>query len=148
MRAWRRESNPATSTCKPGARLRAFAFLDVLVFLLNAVLFTLVGMQLVRVAGQALDMPIWQVVAVMTAVTTVVESRMVWTLLGPVAAKLRGHTERSVAWREGIVLGWTGARGGVSLAAAMAVPLQRADGSPFPDRDLIIVVAEAVIFVT
>jgi Na+/H+ antiporter len=133
----------------PAARLQAFAFLEVLVFLLNAVLFTLVGMQLVRVVIHALDRPTGRVVVVMTAVTTVVVgSRMVWTLLGPAAARLRGHTEQSQAWREGVVIGWAGVRGGVSLAAAMAVPLQLADGSPFPDRDLVIVAAAAVIVVT
>jgi Na+/H+ antiporter len=133
----------------PAARLQAFAFLEVLVFLLNAVLFTLVGMQLVRVVIHALDRPTGRVVVVMTAVTTVVVgSRMVWMLLGPAAARLRGHTEQSQAWREGVVIGWAGVRGGVSLAAAMAVPLQLADGSPFPDRDLVIVAAAAVIVVT
>lgn len=129
--------------------LQAFAFLEVLVFLLNAVLFTLVGVQLVRVVIRALDMPTGQVLAVIATVTTVVVgSRMVWTLLGPAATWLRDRTEQPTAWREGIVVGWAGVRGGVSLAAAMAVPLQRADGSPFPDRDLVIVVTAGVIVVT
>jgi Na+/H+ antiporter len=133
----------------PGARLQAFAFLDVLVFLLNAVLFTLVGMQLVRVVHQVPGRPGRQVVAVIAAVVAVVVgSRMVWILLGPAAARLLGRAAQSLAWREGMVVGWAGMRGGVSLAAAMAVPLQLADGSPFPDRDLVIVVAATVIVVT
>jgi Na+/H+ antiporter len=137
------------SIYEPGARLQAFAFLEVLVFLLNAVLFTLVGMQLVRVVQPVRGMPTGRAVAVMVAViVVVVGSRMVWTLLGPVAARLRGRRAQSGAWREGIVLGWAGVRGGVSLAAAMAVPLQRADGSPFPDRDLVIGVAAAIIVIT
>ena len=75
----------------PGARLQAFAFLDVLVFLLNAVLLTLVGMQLVRVVHQVPGMPTGRAVAVIAAVVAVVVgSRMVWTLLGPIAARLRG----------------------------------------------------------
>jgi Na+/H+ antiporter len=133
----------------PTARLQAFAFLEVLVFLLNAVLFTLVGMQLVRVVTHALQGPTERVLIVMTAVTAVVVgSRMIWTLLGPAAARLRGHTEQSQSWREGVVIGWAGVRGGVSLAAAMAVPLRLADGSPFPDRDLVIAAAAAIIVVT
>jgi NhaP-type Na+/H+ or K+/H+ antiporter len=40
---------------------------------------------------------------------------------------------------------WAGMRGGLSLAAALAIPLRLANGSPFPDRDLVIMVAAAVI---
>ena len=42
-------------------------------------------------------------------------------------------------------MAWAGMRGGLSLAAALAIPLRLADGTPFPDRDLVIVVAAAVI---
>jgi len=48
-------------------------------------------------------------------------------------------------WRERVVVAWAGMRGGLSLAAALAIPLRLADGTPFPDRDLVIVVAAAVI---
>jgi CPA1 family monovalent cation:H+ antiporter len=44
-----------------------------------------------------------------------------------------------------MVVAWAGMRGGLSLAAALAIPLRLADGKPFPDRDLVIVVAAAVI---
>jgi NhaP-type Na+/H+ or K+/H+ antiporter len=48
-------------------------------------------------------------------------------------------------WRERVIVAWAGMRGGLSLAAALAIPLRLADGSPFPDRDLVIMVAAAVI---
>jgi Na+/H+ antiporter len=133
----------------PGARLQAFAFLDVLVFLLNAALFTLVGMQLVRVVHRVPGMAVVKVVAVAVAVVTaVVMLRMMWMLLGPTARRLRRNPGSPAVWRERVVIGWSGMRGGVSLAAALAVPLRRADGSPFPYRDLVIMVAAAVIVVT
>jgi Na+/H+ antiporter len=132
-----------------GGRLQAFAFLDVLVFLLNGVLFTLLGMQLVRVVRRVPGMATEEAVAVMMAVVVVVVGlRMVWMLLGPAAARLLGRAGQPAMWRERVVVGWSGMRGGVSLAAALAVPLQRADGSPFPDRELVVVVAAAVIVVT
>ena len=138
-----------SSIYAPGARLQAFAFVEVLVFLLNAVLFTLVGMQLVRVVHPVPGMSAGRVVAVIAAVVTVlVALRMIWTLFGPAVAGLRGRTEQFGAWREGVIIGWAGVRGGVSLAAAMAVPLQRADGSPFPDRELVIAVTAGTIVVT
>jgi Na+/H+ antiporter len=130
----------------PGARLQAFAFLDVLVFLLNAVLFTLVGMELVRSVHRVPGMRALQVVAVMSAVIfTVVVLRLIWMLFGPATAKLFGRTSGRPVWRERVIVAWAGMRGGLSLAAALAIPLRLADGSPFPDRDLVIMVAAAVI---
>jgi Na+/H+ antiporter len=139
----------AGSIYAPGARLQAFAFLDVLVFLLNAVLFTLVGMQLVHVLHRVPRLPAVQVAAVLTAVVAVVVAvRMVWMLLEPAAARTLPRIEKAAPWRERFVVGWAGMRGGVSLAAALAVPLELADGSPFPDRDLIIMIAAAVVVAT
>jgi Na+/H+ antiporter len=130
----------------PGARLQAFAFLDVLVFLLNAVLFTLVGAELVRSVHWVPDMTPLRVVAVISVVVIVVIAlRLMWMLFGPVTAKLFGRPRGEPVWRERVVVAWAGMRGGLSLAAALAIPLRRADGSPFPDRDLVIVVAAAVI---
>ena len=130
----------------PGARLQAFAFLDVLVFLLNAVLFTLVGMELWRSLHWVPGMAAGRVVAVISAVVVVViASRLVWMLSGPVTARLFGRVTGEPVWRERVVVAWAGMRGGLSLAAALAIPLRLADGRPFPDRDLVIVVAAAVI---
>lgn len=130
----------------PGARLQAFAFLDVLVFLLNAVLFTLVGAELVRSVHWVAGMPALRVVAVLSAVVIVVIAlRLIWMVFGPVSAKLFGRTRGEPVWRERVVVAWAGMRGGLSLAAALSVPLQLADGSPFPNRDLLIMVAAAVI---
>jgi Na+/H+ antiporter len=130
----------------PGARLQAFAFLDVLVFLLNAVLFTLVGMELFRSLHWVPGMSAARVVAVILIVVAVVfASRLVWMLSGPVTARLFGRATGAPVWRERVVVAWAGMRGGLSLAAALAIPLRLPDGKPFPDRDLVIVVAAAVI---
>jgi Na+/H+ antiporter len=130
----------------PGARLQAFAFLDVLVFLLNAVLFTLVGMELWRSIHWVPDIPAMRVVAAISAVIVVViASRLVWMLSGPATARLFGRSTGAPVWRERVVVAWAGMRGGLSLAAALAIPLRLADGSPFPDRDLVIMIAASVI---
>ena len=87
-----------------------------------------------------------RVVAVILAVVVVViASRLVWMLSGPVTARLFGRATGAPVWRERVVVAWAGMRGGLSLAAALAIPLRLADGTPFPDRDLVIVVAAAVI---
>lgn len=130
----------------PGVRLQAFAFLDALVFLLNAVLFTLVGMQLVRSLHWVPGIPATRVVAAISAViVVVVASRLVWMLSGPVTSRLFRRSADAPAWSERVVVAWAGMRGGLSLAAALAIPLRLSDGRPFPYRDLIIVIAASVI---
>lgn len=134
----------------PSTRLQAFAFLDVLVFLLNGALFTLVGMQLVRVVHRVPGIPTSTVLIVTAAVVAVVVgSRMAWILLlQPATAKAFRRYGQEASWGERTVIGWAGMRGGVSLAAALAIPLQLADHSRFPYRDLVVVIAAAVIVVT
>ena len=123
----------------PRARLQAFAFLDVLAFLLNAVLFTLVGMQLVRSLHWVPGIPAARVVAVIAAViTVVVASRLVWMLSGPVSARLFGRATEAPVWRERVVVR-------VGRHAGRLVPGSRIGhssapgrGKPFPNRDLVI----------
>jgi Na+/H+ antiporter len=130
----------------PGARLQAFAFLDVLVFLLNAVLFILVGAELVRSVHWVREVPAPRLIAAMAAVVIVVIAlRLIWMLFGPFTATLFRRPRGEPVWPERVVVAWAGMRGGLSLAAALAIPLERADGSPFPYRDLVTVVAAAVI---
>ncbi|WIM86718.1 Na+/H+ antiporter [Candidatus Mycobacterium wuenschmannii] len=133
----------------PGARLQALAFLDVFVFLLNAVLFILVGIQLHQQVHWALNKANLHLLLVLTAVVTaVIVMRLVFTLAGPALDRWRGRAVNADLWRERSVVGWAGMRGGVSLAAALAVPLHRADGSPFPGRDFVILTTAAVILAT
>jgi CPA1 family monovalent cation:H+ antiporter len=70
----------------------------------------------------------------------------------PSAVRVTGRRQsqlaRETSLRERLVIGWSGMRGGVSLAAALAVPLETDAGAPFPDRDLILFLTFAVIFVT
>jgi CPA1 family monovalent cation:H+ antiporter len=54
----------------------------------------------------------------------------------------------SPPWQQPFLLGFTGIRGIVSLAAALAIPFRVADRSPFPDRDLILILTFSVLFVT
>jgi Na+/H+ antiporter len=136
------------SIYRAGARLQAFAFLDVLVFLLNAVLFTLVGVQVVQVVHRVPGLSTPRVIGILAAVVVVVVgARLVWMLAGTVTAGVVGRRNAPVL-RERTVVGWAGMRGGVSLAAALAVPLRLANGAPVPYRNLVILTAAAVILAT
>jgi Na+/H+ antiporter len=131
----------------PEVRLSGKAFWGIFTFLVNALLFVLVGLQLPAIVD-ALGSRSWTSLlgdAVLVSVA-VLGARVVWGMAGP---SLRWVTGRSgIRWRESAFIGWTGMRGAVSLAAALAIPNVTDTGAPFPDRDLIIFLAFAVILAT
>ncbi len=126
-------------------RLRANTFWEVLDYLLNAVLFVLLGAQFRSVLAGLAAYPAWSLAGDAAAtVGTVAVVRMLWVLtlapLGPAGP------DRSVR-RERVVIGWSGMRGAISLAAALAIPLQ-AGGRGFPDRPLLLFLTFCVVLAT
>jgi CPA1 family monovalent cation:H+ antiporter len=139
-----------TETTSAASRLRIRAFWDVLVFLLNALLFLLIGMQLAPIVdgiggGFTLGL-VGQALAVAAAIFAL---RLAWMFtLSPVARALRrGPSGTPAQPAARLVLGWSAMRGGVTLALALAIPLQ-VDGHPFPERSLVIFLAYAAVLVT
>jgi monovalent cation/hydrogen antiporter len=124
-------------------RLQGFAFWTILVFILNAALFTLVGLQLPSVLD---GLDAWStrelIVAAATVCATVVLVRIAWVLFFSILQRTTVPTANAT------VVAWAGMRGAVSLAAALAIPLETHAGAPFPDRELIIFLAFSVILVT
>lgn len=134
-------------------RLQALSFWSVTTFTLEALLFLLIGQQFPAILRRLSDEPAGGLVLyaalIFLAVTGV---RLLWFFttpyLHPVFDRLlRGRYLRA-PWRERLVMSWGGMRGGVSLAAALAIPLTVADGSAFPNRDLILFLTVAVILAT
>ena len=131
-------------------RLQGIAVWEILVFVLNALLFALVGLQLSRIldalTGRSAGSLMWWGFLVTAAV---VGTRLVW---GPVFMYLPKLLVVERGQLPGIghpfVVAWSGMRGAVSLAAALAIPLTTAAGSPFPERDLIIFLTFCVILGT
>ncbi len=145
---WR---SPELST--PAMRIQGFAVWETLVFLVNALLFALVGFQLRPIldhlSGRSPESLIGDAVLV---IATVILVRLAFVL--PYAysrRRLLGDGKKPAGastWRQGLLVGWMGMRGAVSLAAALAVPLETDAGAPFPARELIIFLAFAVILGT
>lgn len=81
----------------------------------------------------------------------VIVARLVWQavppLLGRIAESL-GRADTGADRRERLVVGWSGMRGAISLAAALALPQLLDDGAPFAERDLLIFVTVGVIAIT
>ena len=134
-------------------RFQIFPVWEMVVFLLNGLIFILIGLQLPQIvenlSGQSLAKPCWEAGLLNLALILV---RIAWIfgaehlpdLLGKTAAK----GTRRPNWRHTAIVAWTGMRGVDSMAAAMALPLCVSGGSPFPGRDLILFHTFAVILVT
>jgi monovalent cation/hydrogen antiporter len=134
-------------------RLDGAAMWAIFTFVVNALLFALVGLQLRHIldslSGRSTGELLWFAVAVSL---TVIVVRFVWIypfVFGPWVWISR-LSERTTAppWQRPFIVGWSGMRGAVSLAAALAVPLTIDSGADFPDRNLIIFLAFAVIVAT
>lgn len=125
------------------------SFQHVLVFVLEALVFILIGFSLSGVIdrmGGIAAVPasmIWTVLAIAAAV---VVSRFAWVFASDavqaVARRLGWRRAKPLGWRQATVLGWTGMRGVVTLAVALSLPID------MPGRDLMLVCAFTVIFAT
>ncbi len=137
----------------PATRIQAFAVWEILVFVLNAVLFVLVGLELPHVIDGINEYSTGELALYGVAVSlAVIVARFLWIF--PMTyvprnlwAKLRGR-DRERDWRLPFLIAFTGMRGGVSLAAALALPLTLDGGEPLPLRDLVIFLTYAVILAT
>jgi CPA1 family monovalent cation:H+ antiporter len=124
-------------------------------FLLNGLVFILVGFALRHILENLSgDHTLGEMmIAAAVIVGVVIVARLVWIFPGAylprwLDRKLFGIPTEYPPWQHVAIVGWTGMRGVVSLAAALALPLKTADGHPFPGRDVILFLAFAVIFGT
>jgi Na+/H+ antiporter len=135
-------------------RLQAWAVWDALTFVLNGLVFVLIGLQLPFVLAGIHDYSFGQLVkygALFSAIVIVL--RLMWMYPGAylsnlIRRRLLHQDVHMPSGRQIFVVGWTGMRGVVALAAAIALPEVLADGSPFPQRNLIIFLTFSVILVT
>ncbi len=134
------------------SRIMAYSVWAVVIFILNSLIFILLGLQLRSVIQGISDYPASTLAlygVVISAVVILV--RFLWILpaaMFPVfISKLVMEKERFDS-RNMIVFGWAGMRGVVSMAAALALPLTLNDGTPFPQRHLIIYLTFCVIVST
>jgi Na+/H+ antiporter len=143
----------APELASPTTRLLAFSFWEILVYLLNAVLFILVGLQLRPILDQVSGRSAATLLGLAALISAVViAARIAWGFTIPYLVRALdrrpSQVARRVDARQRLISGWSGMRGAVSLAAALALPLETDSGQPFPERDLIIFVTFGVIFTT
>ena len=128
-------------------RLQGRAVWEIAMYLLNALLFLLVGLQLPVILDALGDLTTGQLLGYAALVSlAVILARFAWVFAVLMLPKWLAR--RMAGWQGAVFLSWAGMRGAVSLAAALAIPLQTDDGAPFPGRDLILFLTFAVILVT
>ncbi len=136
-------------------RLQGGPVWETLEFLLNGFVFLLIGLQLPEVLGAlsghslSVQKLTWYALLISLAVVLI---RILWVFPATYLPRLLfGRIRRRdpyPSWRHVMIVAWTGMRGVVSLAAALAVPLKLNDGSPFPARELILFLTFIVIVAT
>jgi monovalent cation/hydrogen antiporter len=134
-------------------RLQGIFFWDLLVYLLEGLIFLVTGLQLRTLLDRPDIFPFYQpILAVVLTVLVIVIARFVWVYP---AAYLPRWLSPTVArrdplppWQWLFFLAFVGVRGVVSLAAALAIPLTINSGAPFPYRDLILFVTFGIIVIT
>jgi Na+/H+ antiporter len=133
------------------SRLQSNAFWETLVFLVNAALFVLVGLSFHTFTVQARG-PLGRLtLTALAVVLTVIVVRMVWMWAFGWMVRSRRDPDNSpgrTRWRERLILGWSGMRGAITLAALLAVPTMTDDGAALRGRNDIIYLGFAVIIAT
>lgn len=136
------------------SRLQVQGVWNTLAFLLNGVVFIMIGLQLPDIVSglegeYALSSAIGYGVVISAAAIVL---RMLWVFPGAYMPRLLSKKvkkrEQRPGWKSVFILGWSGMRGVVSLASALAIPFTLGGGGPFPHRNLILFITFTVILIT
>ena len=130
------------------ARVQVRGLWTVVGFLLEGLIFILIGLELPRVLAALKDHSAGELAKAALAVSAaLIAVRLVLVPLGALILRAIGRPV-ATSWRGVLFVSWAGLRGGDSLVIALSLPVAAAGGTPFPGRDLILFVTFAVIFVT
>jgi CPA1 family monovalent cation:H+ antiporter len=133
-------------------RLQAMPVWEMVLFILNGILFMLIGLQLPQVIhalppGSAFEVAKLAVLVLLALVVV----RFVWIFAATYLPRFFSRKLRRknrVPWQQTALIAWIGMRGADSLAGALAIPFLLPNGEPFPGRNLILLLTFCVIFGT
>ena len=134
-------------------RLQGIFFWDLVIYLVEGLLFLLTGFQMRLLYEKSKAFPLDEIlVATMLVTVIIIVARFAWvypaTYLPRFFNKRLRTRDPYPPWQNPFVIAFTGVRGAVSLAAALALPFTLPGGEGFPYRDLILFVSFGVIFLT
>jgi monovalent cation/hydrogen antiporter len=135
------------------SRLRGTNVWESLCFVLNGLVFLIIGLDLPQITSGLEGISISTAIGYGVLITAVLMVGRILSAYGAVIVTLIARNfitvaERNPGFRTPILLGWSGMRGVVSLAAALSIPVYLADGTPFPHRNLILFITFVVILLT
>ena len=136
------------SVTRGPSRLQIDHAYAVVVFLLESVVFALIGLEIPGLVERLRDTDQRFILPALVVTVALLVTRVLWVFP---TGLLGRHTSRGIggsSWGELAVLSWAGTRGVVPLAAALAIPLTTAAGQPFPERDFLQVMAITCIALT
>ena len=138
--AWRSKITTAQT------RLQLNSVYQTVIFLLESVVFALIGLELPTLVRELGRTGRWPLAALAVTVALIV-TRVAWVF--PVWAVTQWRRgKRRPSWPVPAVVSWAGTRGVVPLAAALSIPLTTAAGSALPQRDLVLVLTAAAIVIS
>lgn len=127
-------------------RLQLTAVTETVVFLLESVVFGLIGLELPALIRELTSTDNYWPLQALAITAALIVIRVLWVFPLSAIRQRRGGTRPS--WQVPAVVSWAGARGVVPLAAALSIPLTTDSGAALPHRDLVLLLASAVIVVT
>ena len=139
------------STMSARTRLQSIAAWEVITFLLNGLLFILIGLQLRTIVESLSAGSLRSIIRGCVLISgTVILVRILWVFISTYVPRAFSRRLRDPypPWQQPVLISWVGIRGGISLAAALAIPSSLADGSPFTGRNEILILTFAVILAT
>lgn len=138
----------------PSVRLQVNAVWNAVTFILNGLVFIIIGLQLPFVLAEIRGMQRTQLIIDAASFSAfIILLRVLWVFPGALVAflirtRLLHQADSWPGARQVFVVGWTGMRGVIALAGAVSLPRMLADGSQFPQRNVIIFLTFSVILVT
>lgn len=135
------------------SRIKGYSVWVSFSFILNGLVFILIGLGLPAITEGLEGTSLWTAIGYGSLITAVLVVTRMIAAYGAVLVTLIMRyfipvAERSPGFKAPFLLGWAGMRGVVSLAAALSIPKELADGSPFPQRNLILFITFVVILLT
>lgn len=139
------------------SRIKGYSVWESFVFILNGIVFLIIGLELPEIVDglHSKGIPLNTAIGYGVLVTVVlIVARMISSYAAMIATMIFRRSVMPSAssnrrrWLIPLVLGWTGMRGVVSLAAALAIPVTMDDGTEFPHRNLILFITFVVILLT
>jgi len=141
-------------------RIRTRVVWDTLIFLLNGFVFILIGLQLPGILKQLTSYKLSALIGygMIISVVTIL-TRMIWVFGGAYLFSLFNRDKKKPNgvppyqdqysdWKNVLIVAWTGTRGVITIALALALPLKLYNGNSFPQRHLIVFVCFVVVFIT